>query len=119
MPVETPETFEVVEDWARPPARGAYGRVLGVAMAPDGRLWLSHTADGEARNDEPIPGATIAVLDALSGAVVEERGAGQFRLPHALAFDGDGRLWVTDADSNRIAVFDAEGALLFEIGAEQ
>ncbi len=117
--VDLEESFEVVEGWAQPPAAGAFGRVLGVTVAPDGRVWVSHTADGEARNEEPIPGATLAALDPVSGAVVEEAGRGQFRLPHAIAFDDTGRLWVTDADSNRITVIDPRGErLLLEIGAE-
>lgn len=116
--VDTPETFEVVEGWAQPPPSGPYGRVLGVAVAPDGRVWVSHTADGEARNSEPIKRPTLVVLDPATGAVLEERGGGTFRLPHALAFDGEGRLWVTDADSNRIVALGASGEVLLEIGAD-
>lgn len=116
--LDVPESFEIVEGWAHAPSAGAFGRVLGVAVAPDGRVWVSHTADGDARNDAPIPGATLVVLDPVTGAVVEESGRGQFRLPHALAFDENGRLWVTDADANRITVIGPRGEVLLEIGAE-
>lgn len=116
---EVDESFEIVEGWAAPPSGGAFGRVLGVAVAPDGRVWVSHTADGEARNEEPIPGATLAALDPATGAIVEEKGRGRFRLPHAIAFDGTGRLWVIDADADRIEVIDPrDEKLLLEIGVE-
>jgi DNA-binding beta-propeller fold protein YncE len=115
---EPAETFAIVEGWAGAPPSGPFGRVLGVAVAPDGRIWVAHTANGEARNDAPISGATLAVLDPSTGKVVEERGSGQFQLPHALAFDDAGRLWVVDADANRIVVLSAKGETVLQIGAE-
>jgi sugar lactone lactonase YvrE len=107
-----------VHDWPRLPAGTTFGRVLGVAVAPDGRIWVSHTADGDARNDTPIRGATLAVLDPDTGALLEERGAGLFRLPHALAFDDEGLLWVTDADANRIFVLDRDGRVVRTLGED-
>lgn len=35
-------------------------------------------------------------------------GPGQFRIPHAMAFDSQGRLFVADRGNNRIQIFDAE-----------
>jgi hypothetical protein len=37
---------------------------------------------------------------------------GQFLVPHALALDSRGRLFVADRDNNRIQIFDQEGELL-------
>ena len=37
---------------------------------------------------------------------------GQFRTPHALEFDSQGRLFVADRGNNRIQIFDREGELL-------
>lgn len=119
LPVESDETFAIVEGWPSEAAVSSFGRVLGVAVAPDGRVWVSHTADGAARNDEPIRGATLAVLDPDTGDVLDELGRGQFALPHALAFDADGRLWVTDADANQIVVLDRSGLVLARIGADR
>ena len=110
--------FSAVAEWPKLPANKALGRVLGVAVAPDGKIWVSHTADGGARNDAPIRGATLAVLDPDTGELLAERGAGLFRLPHALAFDDEGLLWVTDADANAIFVLDPDGRIVRTIGAQ-
>ncbi len=111
-------SFSAVPDWPRLPAGTTFGRVLGVAVAPDGKIWVSHTADGDARNAAPIGGATLAVLDPDTGELLEEKGAGLFRLPHALAFDDEGLLWVTDADANRIVVLDRDGRVVRTLGEE-
>ena len=37
---------------------------------------------------------------------------GEFRTPHALAFDGGGRLWVADRGNRRIEIFDQNGTYL-------
>jgi len=114
------DRLEIVADWPRLPPGKTFGRVLGVAVAPDGRVWVAHTANGQARNTRPISGPTLAVLDAATGELVAEHGAGLFRLPHALAFDEAGRLWVTDADANEIVVLDVTGTpnVVQRLGAE-
>lgn len=42
-------------------------------------------------------------------------GPGEFRTPHGLAFDSQGRLFVADRGNNRIQVFDQEGNFLEEL----
>jgi sugar lactone lactonase YvrE len=37
---------------------------------------------------------------------------GEFRTPHALAFDSQGRLWVADRGNHRIEIFDQNGNYL-------
>jgi hypothetical protein len=37
---------------------------------------------------------------------------GEFRTPHAMAFDSKGRLWVADRGNHRIEIFDQEGNYL-------
>jgi sugar lactone lactonase YvrE len=37
---------------------------------------------------------------------------GEFRTPHAMAFDGKGRLWVVDRGNHRLEIFDQEGKYL-------
>jgi len=39
---------------------------------------------------------------------------GEFRLPHSIHHDDDGRLWVTDRENSRIQVFDADGEFITE-----
>ena len=37
---------------------------------------------------------------------------GEFRTPHALAFDSKGRLWVADRGNHRLEIFDQDGQYL-------
>jgi DNA-binding beta-propeller fold protein YncE len=39
-------------------------------------------------------------------------GPGQFEMPHSLAFDSQGRLFVADRGNNRIQIFDQDGKFL-------
>ncbi|MEF8842767.1 MAG: peptidyl-alpha-hydroxyglycine alpha-amidating lyase family protein [Haloarculaceae archaeon] len=39
---------------------------------------------------------------------------GEFRLPHSIHHDGDGRIWVTDRENSRIQIFDADGEFVTE-----
>lgn len=41
-------------------------------------------------------------------------GPGQFKVPHSIAMDSAGRLFVADRDNSRIAIFDDRGTLLHE-----
>ena len=36
-------------------------------------------------------------------------GPGEFNLPHSLAFDSKGRLFVADRENNRLQIFDQDG----------
>jgi DNA-binding beta-propeller fold protein YncE len=39
-------------------------------------------------------------------------GPGQFNVPHAIAIDSNGRLFVADRDNNRIQIFDQQGRFI-------
>lgn len=39
---------------------------------------------------------------------------GEFRLPHSIHHDDEGRIWVTDRENSRIQIFDTEGEFLAE-----
>ncbi len=41
-------------------------------------------------------------------------GPGQFELPHAMAFDSQGRLFVADRNNSRIEIFDQDGKFLMD-----
>jgi sugar lactone lactonase YvrE len=77
-----------------------------VLVAPDGSLFVAdgHGAGGNNR---------IVKLDA-SGKFIKEWGqtgaeAGEFRDPHDLAMDSQGRLFVGDRGNSRLQIFDQEG----------
>ena len=70
----------------------------GLALDPEGRLFV---ADGRANQ--------VLALD-TTGKVRQRIGTtgnriGQFRMPHMLAFDGDGNLFVAEVDGQRVQKF--------------
>jgi DNA-binding beta-propeller fold protein YncE len=82
-----------------------------VVVAPNGNVFVS---DGH----EPLSNNRIMKF-AADGTYLTEwggtgSGPGQFLVPHALALDSQGRLFVADRDNNRIQIFDQDGRFLEE-----
>jgi sugar lactone lactonase YvrE len=83
-----------------------------VAIAPNGDLFISdghNVGRGNAR----------VVKFTKDGKFIKQWGGhgsvpGQFEMPHALAFDSKGRLFVADRGNNRIQIFDQDGNFLAE-----
>jgi sugar lactone lactonase YvrE len=83
-----------------------------VAIAPNGDIFVSdgHTvAKGNAR----------VVKFSKDGKFIKQWGghgskSGEFEMPHTLAFDSKGRLFVGDRGNNRIQIFDQDGKYLEE-----
>jgi len=83
-----------------------------VAVAPNGDIFV---ADG---HDENNSNARI-VKFSKDGKFIKAwgkhgKGPGEFEVPHALAFDARGRLFVADRGNNRIQIFDQDGKFLEE-----
>jgi sugar lactone lactonase YvrE len=81
-----------------------------VAVAPNGDIFVS---DGHA----PSKGNARVVKLTKDGTFIKQwgghgSGPGQFEMPHALAFDSKGRLFVADRGNNRIQIFDQDGKFL-------
>ncbi len=89
-----------------------------VITAPNGDIFVSDGHSGQ--SDNPPPGATGRIVKfTKDGKYIKEwgkigSGPGEFRTPHALAFDSRGRLFVADRGNHRIQIFDQEGKLLGE-----
>ncbi len=84
-----------------------------VVTAPNGDIFVS---DGHSGQNEKVPaGATGRIMKfTKDGKFVKEWGrigtaTGEFRTPHALAFDNRGRLFVADRGNHRIQIFDQDG----------
>ncbi len=80
-----------------------------VLVAPDGHIFV---ADGHGAS-----GNNRIVKLAADGSFVKEWGRtgsepGEFRDPHALAIDSQGRLFVGDRANSRLQIFDQDGAHL-------
>ena len=87
-----------------------------VITAPDGSIFVGDGHDGQGAN--PPEGSTGRILKyAADGTFIKEWGQigalhGEFRTPHALALDSQGRLFVADRGNHRIEIFDQEGNYL-------
>ena len=85
-----------------------------VIVAPNGNIFVGET-HGAQFQDEPGPDSKSRIsIFAPDGTFVKTFGEwgledGQFRSPHSLAFDSQGRLFVADRGNNRIQIFTQEG----------
>ena len=77
-----------------------------VLVAPDGSIFVAdgHGAGGNNRIVKFASDGTFLLEWGETG-----RELGQFRDPHALALDAEGRLYVGDRDNSRIQIFTQEG----------
>jgi DNA-binding beta-propeller fold protein YncE len=95
---------------------GQLNEPCDVITAPNGDIFVSDGHSGQGA--DPPEGRTGRILKFDSeGNFIKEWGEigfrpGQFRTPHALEFDSQGRLYVADRGNHRIQVFDQEGELL-------
>jgi sugar lactone lactonase YvrE len=86
-----------------------FNQPADVAIAPNGDIFV---ADG---HDLKANGRIVKFTK--DGKFIKTWGkngtaAGEFRTPHALAFDSTGRLFVADRGNNRIQIFDQDGKFL-------
>lgn len=85
---------------------GHFDGPTDVVIAPNGDVFVS---DGH----EPESNNRIVKFTADGRYITEWGGTGsapgQFLVPHALALDSRGRLFVADRDNNRIQIFDQDG----------
>ena len=87
-----------------------------VVTAPNGDIFVSEGHSGQNPNAPPDTVARIVKFD-KDGNYLKHWGQlgsepGQFRTPHGMAFDSQGRLFVADRGNNRIQIFDQEGNFL-------
>ena len=94
-----------------------------VITAPNGDIFVSDGHSGQ--NHKPPPGATGRIMKfTKDGKFIKEwgrigSGPGEFRTPHALAFDSRGRLFVADRGNHRIQIFDQDGKFIDAYAAVQ
>jgi hypothetical protein len=84
-----------------------------VAVAPSGDIFV---ADGHTGGGMATGNARIVKFD-KNGKFVKTwgkkgMGPGEFDVPHTLAFDSRGRLFVGDRQNNRIQIFDQDGKFI-------
>ena len=93
---------------------GQLNQPCDVITAESGDIFVADGHSGQ--SPSPPEGATGRILKYdREGHLLEEWGEigfrpGQFRTPHALALDSQGRLWVADRGNHRIQVFHQDGS---------
>jgi DNA-binding beta-propeller fold protein YncE len=105
-------------------ADGQFNQPNDVVVGPDGSIYVSDGHEGQGMTTsaavaEGIKRGATARISKFSpeGKFIKSWGRlgarhGEFRTPHALAFDAKGRLWVADRGNHRLEVFDQEGNYL-------
>ena len=80
-----------------------------VLVAPDGTIFV---ADGHGGNTNARVVKFTAEGQFIKSWGIKGSEPGQFDVPHALAMDARGRLFVADRNNNRIQIFDQDGNYL-------
>ena len=105
-------------------ADGQFDQPNDVVVGPDGSIYVAdgHDAQGMTTNAAIAEGIKRGATSRISkftpdGKFIKSWGQigvrhGEFRTPHALAFDSRGRLWVADRGNHRLEIFDQEGTYL-------
>jgi len=95
-----------------------------VVVGPDGSIYVSdgHSGQGMTTNQQMAEGRanglTARIMKfAPDGTFIKQWGQigvrhGEFRTPHAVDFDSQGRLWVADRGNHRLEIFDQDGNYL-------
>lgn len=92
-------------------APGFFNRPCAVAIAPDGTIFVAdgHGGDSNARVVKLAPDGTVLKTWGTKGG-----GPGQFDVPHGIALDSAGRVFVADRSNSRVQIFDPAGTFLAE-----
>lgn len=88
---------------------GLFVRPLGVAVAPDGSVYVADAIRGRLQRFAP-DGALMNALGGISDA------PGSFVRPKHVAVDADGIVYVVDAAFQNVQLFNDDGALLMYFG---
>lgn len=103
---------------------GEFNQPNDVITAPDGSIFVSdgHDAQSMVTNQALAAGREAGSTSRIQkfsadGTFIKAWGGiglehGEFRTPHALAWDSQGRLWIADRGNHRIEIYDQEGNYL-------
>jgi sugar lactone lactonase YvrE len=92
----------------------AFNEPNDVVIAPDGSIFVAESHNAQFLDANPPNGIGRISKFSPDGKFLKSFGAygygpGEFRGPHALAFDSKGRLFVADRGNRRIQIFDQDG----------
>ena len=89
-----------------------------IAIAPNGEIFIAEGHSGQAPTAKPDTVSRISKFT-YDGKFIKSfgklgTGPVEFRLPHDLAFDAQGRLFVADRGNMRLQILDQDGAFIDE-----
>ncbi len=90
----------------RAAAESPFNHPTAVAVSTDGTIFV---ADGYGNSRIHVFSQDGGLVRSWGEA---GRGAGQFRVPHGIAIDAGGRVYVADRENDRVQVFDSRGQIL-------
>ena len=88
---------------------GQFNGPTGVVVAPNGDIFVSDGHDPDSNNRVQKFSADGQYLMSFGNT---GSGPGEFIVPHTIAMDSSGRLFVADRDNNRVQIFDQDGVFL-------
>lgn len=113
-----PNPYQTVENWAKLPEGRMWGSTAGVAIGPNGNIWVA-----ERCGVNTCAGSNLAPILEFdpAGKLLTSFGAGMFVFPHGITVDRDGNVWVTDADGkegkgHQVFKFSPAGKVLLTLG---
>jgi DNA-binding beta-propeller fold protein YncE len=89
-------------------AAGPFHFPTDLAVAPSGDLYVAD-GYGNARIHRFTPDGRLLHSWGTPGS-----GPGEFQIPHGIAVDREGRVWVADRENSRLQIFDGDGRFLDE-----
>jgi sugar lactone lactonase YvrE len=121
-----PNPYRTIEGWARMPEARTWGSTSAVDIDPDGvSVWVAERCGANSCANSPLD--PILKFDA-TGKVVKSFGAGMIMVPHGIAVDREGNVWVTDCPfgsgqqaagpprGHQVFKFSPDGRLLMTLG---
>src|SRR6266581_3752118 len=103
---QLPNPYLLVENWPTVPQNlngGRWGELIRADIDRKGNIWVFHRCF----NTEPAGAATCVgrteppILEFNpSGKLLTSFGGGMFAFPHGFTVDGEGNVWVSDANAN-------------------
>ncbi len=115
---DRPNPYRRDANWAQLPVGLTWGAVIGAEQGPNGDIYVVHRCFENSCAGRPEP---PILRFTRSGAVMKTWGSGTFIFPHGFHVDGQGNVWVTDAQGKdgkgqQVFKYSADGALLMTIG---
>jgi sugar lactone lactonase YvrE len=97
----------------------AFSTPSGIALAPDGTLYVADTGNHAIRRITPDGSVSTLAGDGTPGYVDGPAHQARFNGPIGIAVAADGRILVTDTYNDRIRLIDLDGIVTTLAGAEQ